>query len=51
VLGQKQAECAEEQKDAKPCDVLQTKAPSTEEIIDEAQKLNSFVSQSTDGNR
>jgi hypothetical protein len=46
LKGQKEAECAEE---ATSPDAKITKAPTTEEVLAEAEKLNSFVSQSNEG--
>jgi hypothetical protein len=46
VRGQKEAECAAE---AVAPTALITKAPTTDEVLAEAEKLNGFVSQSTEG--
>lgn len=46
VRGQKEAECAAES--STPTAKV-TKAPTTEEVLAEAEKLNGFVSQSTEG--
>lgn len=47
LLRQKEAECAAEQMQNGAEVIIVTKAPTTDEIIDEATKLNGFVSQST----
>lgn len=48
VQDRKHAECAKEAMDNAQVDVFLTKSPTAQEVIDEAEKLNSFVSQSTD---
>lgn len=46
VKGQKEAECAADQTTAETlADVIVNKAPTTDEVVAEAEKLNGFVSQ------